>query len=74
MTNDSTYNLFTVACSGHNPTVVLEMTMNNLPIQMELDIDTSLSLLNKTKSPTFSYNQQMLRRSLTDTEVSLGHS
>ena len=43
---DNTYNLFTVAGSGQNP-IVLKVTVNNLPIQMELDTGASLSLLNQ---------------------------
>ena len=43
---DNTYNLFTVAGSGQNP-IVLKITVNDLPIQMELDTGASLSLLNQ---------------------------
>ena len=46
LTNDSTYNLFTIGGSGQNP-IVVELTVNNLPVQMELDTGASLSLLNK---------------------------
>ena len=46
LTNDSTYNLFTIGGSGQNP-IVVELTVNNLPVQMELDTGASLSLLNQ---------------------------
>ena len=46
MTDDSTYNFFTVAGSGQNP-IVVHITVNDLPIEMELDTDASLLLLNK---------------------------
>ena len=45
-TNDSTYNLFTIGGSGQDP-IVVEVIMNNSPIQMELDTGASLSLLCK---------------------------
>ena len=82
MTNDSIYNLFTITGSGQNP-IVVELTVNNLSIQMELDTGTSLWLLNKqtyTRSPNFSYNQQMFslrytqEKSYTDSGRSHGHS
>ena len=45
-TPDSPYNLFTVTGSGQN-LIVLQVTVNQKPIQKELDTDTSLSLINK---------------------------
>ena len=46
LTNDSTYNLFTIAGSDQDP-IVVGVTVNNAPVQMELDTGASLSLLNK---------------------------
>ena len=45
-TPDSSYNLFTVTGSGHNP-ILLQVTVNQTAIQMELDTGASLSLINK---------------------------
>ena len=47
LTNDSTYNLFTIGGSGQQNPIVVELTVNYLPVQMELDTGASLSLLNK---------------------------
>ena len=44
-TPDNSY-LFTVAGSGQNP-IVLQVTVNRTPIQMELDTGASLSMINK---------------------------
>ena len=66
------YNLFTIADSGQNPNVVELTTCEQpIPIHMELDTGTSLSLLNKQtcdKIPNLQiYNQQIfnLRHSYT---------
>ena len=45
-TPDSSCNLFTVTGSGQNP-IVLQVTVNQTSIQMELDTGASLSLINK---------------------------
>ena len=46
-TDDSTYNLFTIAGSGQEPLLV-EVTVNGSPVQMELDTGASLSLLSNS--------------------------
>ena len=46
LTNDSTYNLFTIAGSGQDP-ILVEVTVNGSPVRMELDTGASLSLLSK---------------------------
>ena len=43
---DSPYNLFTVRGSGQN-LIVLQITVNQKPIQKELDTGTSLSMITK---------------------------
>ena len=43
---DSSYNLFTVTGSGQNP-IIMDVTLNQTPIKMELDTGASLSLINK---------------------------
>ena len=45
--DDTTYNLFTVAGSGQDP-ILVEVTVNSTPVQMELDTGASLSLLSKS--------------------------
>ena len=45
-TPDSPYNLFTVTGSGQN-LIVLQVTVNQKPIQKELDTGSSLSMINK---------------------------
>ena len=46
-TDDPTYNLFTVAGSGQD-SILMEVTINGTPVQMELDTGASLSLLSKS--------------------------
>ena len=46
-TDDPTCNLFTVAGSGQDP-ILMEVTINGTPVQMELDTGASLSLLSKS--------------------------
>ena len=46
MTSDNSYDLFTVTESGQNP-IIVQVTVNQTPIQMELDTGASLSLINK---------------------------
>ena len=46
-TDDPTYNLFTVAGSGQDP-ILMEVTINGTPVQMELDTGAPLSLLSKS--------------------------
>ena len=45
-TSDNSYDLFTVTGSGQNP-IIVQVTVNQTPIQMELDTGASLSLINK---------------------------
>ena len=45
-TTDSSYNLFTITAGGQNP-ILLQVTINQTPVQMELDTGASLSLINK---------------------------
>ena len=45
-TTDTSYNLFTVTGGGQTP-IMMQVTINQTPIQMELDTGSSLSLINK---------------------------
>ena len=46
-TDDHTYNLFTVVGSDQDP-ILVEVTVNSTPVQMELNTGASLSLLSKS--------------------------
>ena len=45
-TTESSCNLFTITAGGQNP-ILLQVTINQTPVQMELDTGASLSLINK---------------------------
>jgi len=64
---DNSYDLFTLSSRGQEP-ILVSVTLNQTPVQMELDTGASLSLLNK---PTFDVITSNTHTTLKATDVHL---